>query len=134
LVVSPTTLLQQLQAKGVTATAGHSSIYQGTPVEEYNVTLSQQAINAGLRGLPSSLHGAVTTAHAPEQVFLTTNGLVRAISVPITVENNGARASGHVVVGFTSWGEVVEIVAPPPNQVVSWAQFKAVLSYTSKLG
>ncbi len=134
LVGSPTTLLQQLQAKGVTATAVRASIYQGTPVEEYNVTLSPQAINVRLQGLPASLQGDVLTAHAPEHVFLTTNGLVRAISVPITVEDNGARATGHVVVGFTSWGVVADIVAPPADQVVSWAQFKAVITYTSHLG
>jgi hypothetical protein len=134
LVGSPTTLLAQLEANGVTATAVQASIYQGTPVEEYNVTLSQQAINTRLRALPSSLRGDVLRGHAAEHVFLTTNGLVRAISVPFTVQNNGTSAAGHVVIGFTSWGQVAEIVAPPANQVVSWAQFKAVLSYTSKLG
>jgi hypothetical protein len=134
LVGSPTTLLQQLEASGVTATALHASIYQGTPVEEYNVSLSQQAINTRLQGLPSSLRGDVATGPATEHVFLTTNGLVRAISVPITVGSGGALATGHVVVGFTSWGVVADIVAPSADQVVSWAQFKAVLSYTSKLG
>jgi hypothetical protein len=132
LVGSPTTLLQQLQANGVTATALQASIYQGTPVEEYNVSLSQQAINLRLQGLPSSLRGDVL--NSPEHVFLTTNGLVRAISVPIAVENNGAQATGHVVVGFTSWGQVADLSVPPPEQVVSWAQFGAVLTYTSKLG
>jgi hypothetical protein len=134
LVGSPTALLRQLEASGVTATALRSSIYQGTPVEEYNVTLSQQAINIRLQSLPSSLRGTISIPHAPEQVFLTTNGLVRAISVPVTVENNGTHATGHVVIGYSAWGNVADISAPPAEQVVSWAQFKAVLSYTSKLG
>jgi hypothetical protein len=134
LVGGPTTLLRQLEAPGVTATAGRSSIYQGTPVEVYDVTLSQQAINTRLNGLPASLRGAVSAGHAAERVYLTTNGLVRAISVPITIENNGAKAAGNVVVGFSAWGTVADITAPPASLVVSWAQFGAVLNYTSKLG
>ena len=121
LVGSPTTLLQQLKAPGVTATALRSSIYQGTPVEEYKVTLPQQAINARLNGLPSSLRGAEASRHAAEHVYLTTNGLVRAISVPITVESNGGQVSGHVVVGYSAWGNPADISAPPASQVVSWA-------------
>ncbi len=134
LVGNPTTLLHQLQANGATATAVGSSIYQGTPVEEYNVTLSPQAIDTRLHGLPTSLRGDVSRGHATEHVFLTSNGLVRAISVPITVESNGAQATGHVVIGFSSWGQVVDISAPPASQVVTWSQFKAVLNYTSQLG
>ncbi len=65
LVGSPTTLLRQLETSGVTATAGHSSIYQGTPVQEYDVTLSQQAINARLQGLPSSLRGLAANGTRP---------------------------------------------------------------------
>ncbi len=38
---------------------------------------------------------------------------------------------GTLAVGFTSWGDSADIAPPAPDQVASWAQLKATLTYTS---
>ncbi len=33
------------------------------------------------------------------------------------------------MIGFSAWGDVVDIAAPPASQVASWDQVKAVLKF-----
>jgi Protein of unknown function (DUF2510) len=131
LVGSPMTMLQQLEAKGVTGRETGSLIYQGTPVDEYVVNLSPEAVALGQSGVPSSLQATVTTA--PTEDVYVANGLIRAIVLPFDVKSNGTAAMGTLAVGFTSWGDSADIAAPAPDQVASWAQLKATLTYTSAL-
>jgi hypothetical protein len=131
LVGSPTTMLQQLEAKGATMHSMGSLIYQGTPVDEYAVTLSPAAVALGQSGVPSSLQGTVTTG--PTEDVYVSNGLIRAIVLPFDVKSNGTTAMGTLAVGFTSWGDSADIAPPAPDQVASWAQLKATLTYTSEM-
>ncbi|HEY6471558.1 MAG TPA: DUF2510 domain-containing protein [Acidimicrobiales bacterium] len=131
LVRSPTTLLQQLEAKGATAHPMGSLIYQGTPVDEYAVTLSPAAVALGQSGVPSSLQANVNTG--PTEDVYVANGLIRAIVLPFDVKSNGTTAMGTLAVGFTSWGDSADIAAPAPDQVASWAQLKQTLTYTNGL-
>jgi hypothetical protein len=133
LVGNPTSLLQELEAPGVHAHMLGSSLYQGTPVTGYSVTLPAQAVANHLSGLPASLRGSVTAGSSAEDVYLTTNGLIRAIVVPVTIGSTGATAAGHVEVVFSAWGTSADLAPPPPNQVVEWAQFRNALTYAASL-
>ena len=134
MIGNPTALLEELTATGVTATSLGSSEYRGTPVEGYAVTLAQKEIDHRLSRLPSSVRGAAPEVHATEVVYVTANGLVRAIVAPETVRTGGSSSTEDVEVVFSNWGHRAEIATPAPSQVVTWAQFRSVLTYTSKLG
>jgi hypothetical protein len=131
---NPKALLNELKASGVKATSFGASIYQGTPVQGYAVTLTQTEINNRLNHLPASLRSVASDVHATEEVYVTTNGLVRAIVVPATIQANGSSSTEDIEVVFSGWGAPAQIATPPSSQVVSWAQFKSVLNFTSKLG
>ena len=130
LIGSPTALLQQLEVAGSTATDQGALIYQGTPVEEYAFTLSPQAAAQRLNALPPSLSAAIESTRT-EHVYLTTNGLVRAITVPVALTHNGTTVRGQVALGLTAWGATATIGPPPADQVAPWAQLKAALTYAS---
>lgn len=131
LVGGPTTMLQQLKATGVTAHKTGSLIYQGTPVDEYAVRLSPDAIALRESYFPSSLQGIVATGQT-ENVYVS-NGLVRAISVPFDVKSNGTTAMGNLTVGYTSWGDAADISTPASDQVASWTQLRDAIAYASAL-
>jgi hypothetical protein len=130
---NPKGLLNELKAMGVKATSFGGSIYQGTPVQGYAVTLTQTEINNRLNHLPSSLRSVASGVHATEDVYVTTNGLVRAIVVPATIQANGSSSTEDIEVVFSGWGDPVHVTTPASSQVISWAQFKSVLTFTSKL-
>lgn len=132
LVGGPTTMLAQLQADGVTAHKTGSLIYEGTPVDEYAVSLSPDAIALREKGVPSSLQGTVVTGQ--QETVYVSNGLVRAITVPFDVHNNGTTAMGTLTVGYTSWGDSTDISTPAPDQVASWDQLRDALTYATGLG
>ena len=125
------TLLQELEAQGVTAHAMRSLIYHGTPVDEYAVSLSPDAIAQRESGVPSSLQDTVVTGQQ-EDVYVS-NGLVRAISVPFDVKSSGTTAMGTLTVGYTAWGSATDISTPASDQVASWAQLRDALAYATAL-
>jgi hypothetical protein len=133
MIGNPTALLQELKATGVTATSFGSSVYQGTRVEGYAVTLTKKEIDHRLSRLPSSLRDAASEVHPTEDVYVTANGLVRAIVMTATIRTKGLSSTDNVDVVFSNWGGRVQIFAPAPSQVVTWAQFRLELTYTSKV-
>jgi hypothetical protein len=50
-----------------------------------------------------------------------------------TIRTKGLSSTDNVDVVFSNWGGRVQIFAPAPSQVVTWAQFRLELTYTSKV-
>ena len=133
LVGNPATLLTELQNPGVKVTSFGTTMYQGIRVEGYTVVLTQKEVNDRLSQLPPSLRAEVPSTGVTEYVYVTTNGLVKAIVLPATFSAAGSSLSDDVSVVFSGWGQPVQIATPTLAQIVSWSQFRSVLAFTSKL-
>ena len=104
-----------------------------SPKRRTSVTLTKKEIDHRLSRLPSSLRDAASEVHPTEDVYVTANGLVRAIVMTATIRTKGLSSTDNVDVVFSNWGGRVQIFAPAPSQVVTWAQFRLELTYTSKV-
>ena len=104
------------------------STLDGARVQGYLVKLSpNDSSSAGA----SSLGTATAGAHAGENLYVASNGQVKAIVIPVEVSSNGQsfRESIHIV--FSHYGHPVTVTPPPPSEVATLAQYQAALDQTT---
>lgn len=116
LIGNPAAVVQQLKSSGLTVTSLGGSTFDGTPVQGYRVDVSKATID-GPAGVSAGVHGS-------ETVYVTSKKLLRAIVVPITVEDSGTSFHESLTIAFSNYGTPVNVASPPPTQVVSYAEFQ----------
>jgi hypothetical protein len=127
LLGDPSQMLKELESEGGTVTSLGATTYEGTAVTEYQVIPSSGSIANGLSLLPSSLKlGALGMGvKITEDVYVGTDGLLRAIEVPISMALLGKSFTATMQMGFTNYGAPVSITPPPASEVVPMSQFRA---------
>ena len=128
LLGNPVALVQQLNAGSTRFTALGVSTLDGTRVQGYLVKLSPTASSSAGT---SSLGTATAGTHAAENLYVASNGQVKAIVIPVEVSSNGEtfRESIHIV--FSHYGHPVTVTPPPPSEVATLAQYQAALDQTT---
>ena len=128
LLGNPVALVQQLNAGSTRFTALGVSTLDGTRVQGYVVKLTPSGSSAAGA---SSLGTVTAGAHAGENLYVASNGQVKAIVIPVEVSSNGEtfRESIHIV--FSHYGHPVTVTPPPPSEVATLAQYQAALDETS---
>ncbi|HTU99118.1 MAG TPA: hypothetical protein VMF13_01160, partial [Luteitalea sp.] len=86
----------------------------GTPVTAYHAVLTKTAAS----GLDGSVQGS-------ETLYITSDNLLRAIVVPVSVRTGGTTFKESITIVFSNYGAPVTVNAPPASEVVTYAQFEA---------
>jgi hypothetical protein len=123
-VGNPLGLLRQLKAGGAKIVSLGPSVFDGTPVQGYTVTLSSKALTKSADLVPAS--------HATETVYVAkSGGQVKAIVIPTTVNSGGQLINQNTYVVFSNFGAPVTVTVPPASETVTLAQYQAALGKPS---
>jgi hypothetical protein len=119
-VGNPLGLLRQLKFSGAKIVSLGPSVFDGTPVQGYTVTLSSKALTKSADLVPAS--------HATETVYVAkSGGQVKAIVIPTTVNSGGQAINQNTYVVFSNFGAPVTVTVPPASETVTLAQYQAAL-------
>ena len=118
LLGNPAVSVQQLESSGLTVTSLGASTYEGTAVRGYKVVLNGSA--------NSDTNGVSAGSHASETIYVTSNHLVRAIVIPVTVDGNGTTFPETLAMVFTNYGTPISVTTPPASEVVSFSQYESI--------
>ncbi|MGH9919897.1 MAG: hypothetical protein ACRD6W_13665, partial [Nitrososphaerales archaeon] len=128
--------LKATAAKGNTVEALGTKTIRGATVSGYSVTVSRQnLIGAVQRSLSSSglsagaqseiRQEAQNVSGTTSEVWFDSSNLLRRMAYTETVTENGKAVDATLVMDFVNYGAQVSIVAPQPDDVVSFNDFVA---------
>ncbi len=126
LVGNPSALMRQLRGTSAKVVPLGSSVFDGTPVTGYAVILSNKEIHHNIELVPSS--------HTRENVYVDSNGLIKAIVIPTTVVTGTQSFKETTTITFSNYGAPVTIAPPPASETVPIAQFAAASNGASGTG
>ena len=124
LLGNPVALVQQLNAGSTTSPR---SAYRRWTALGSRATWSSSP-PAGRAAAGASSLGTVTAgAHAGENLYVASNGQVKAIVIPVEVSSNGETFHESIHIVFSHYGHPVTVTPPPPSEVATLAQYQAAL-------
>jgi len=108
---NPTTLVQQLDERGIKVVSLGTTTFEGAPVQGYAVTLPD--------------------GHTEVNVYLTPAKQLRAVVMPIVVTFNQQSVNEDVELAFSDYGVRLFTPPPPANQVLTYVQYQSAVASLS---
>jgi hypothetical protein len=126
-VGNPAEVLQPLVATGVVTTSQGASTFEGVPVHHYVVVSSQNPAD-GTDAPATADPGASSSSPAPEDVYVSSHHLLKAIVVTDDVIAFGKVFTQTTQTVFSHYGTAVTAATPPLADLASMQQLQFVLS------
>jgi hypothetical protein len=121
----PAAMLQQLQSIGGTVTSRGPATYDGTSVTHYAVSIPPSALLKQMGPLSSSVQKGLSAVNLPTinaDVYITGDGLLKAMHMPMSFSAAGQSVSMDLTMSFSNYGTPVSVTPPPASEVIPLSQ------------